>query len=230
MSPRTASAPPPAAADDRPGSDARRAVLVAKPDAQQSELRLAHVGAPRSTPDYFPLLVMNSILGGLFNSRVNLNLRERHGYTYGARSGFDWRRGAGPFAVESAVATDKTLPAVREVLLEVERMRDEPVAPEELSLATSYLDGVFPIRYETTSAIASALTALTLFGLPDDYFDAYRARVRAVTADEVQRVARAYLRPERLQLVVAGAPALRAELEAMAFGPVTELAVDAVAR
>ncbi len=224
------SAPPAPAADDRPGSDARRAVLVAKPDAQQSELRLAHVGAPRSTPDYFPLLVMNSILGGLFNSRVNLNLRERHGYTYGARSGFDWRRGSGPFAVESAVATDVTVAAAREVLAEVDRMRDEPVAPEELSLATSYLDGVFPIRYETTSAVASALTALTLFGLPDDYFDAYRARVRAVTAEEVQRVARAYLRPERLQLVVAGAPSLRAELEAMDFGPVTELAVDAVAR
>jgi predicted Zn-dependent peptidase len=188
------------------------------------------VGAPRSTPDYFPLLVMNSILGGLFNSRVNLNLRERHGYTYGARSGFDWRRGSGPFAVESAVATDVTVAAAREVLAEVDRMRDEPVAPEELSLATSYLDGVFPIRYETTSAVASALTALTLFGLPDDYFDAYRARVRAVTAEEVQRVARAYLRPERLQLVVAGAPSLRAELEAMDFGPVTELAVDAVAR
>ncbi len=223
-------APAPAAADDRPGSAARRAVLVAKPDAQQSELRLGHVGAPRATPDYFPLLVMNSILGGLFNSRVNLNLRERHGYTYGARTGFDWRRGAGPFAAESAVATDKTVAAVREVLAEVGRMRDEPVAAEELSLATSYLDGVFPIRYETTSAIASALAALVIFGLPDDYFGAYRSRVRAVTADDVQRVAREYLRPERLQLVVAGAPALRAELEAMAFGPVTEVAADAVAR
>jgi zinc protease len=205
-------------------------VLVAKPDAQQSELRIGHVGVPRTTPDYFPLLVMNSILGGLFNSRVNLNLRERHGYTYGARSGFDWRRAAGPFAVESAVATDKTLAATREVLHEIERMREEPVAPEELSLATSYLDGVFPIRYETTSAIASALSALVIFGLPDDYFDGYRARVRAVTAEEVQRVAREYLRPDRLQLVVAGAPSLRAELEAMAFGPVTEIAVDAVAR
>ena len=223
-------APAPAAADDRPGSDARRAVLVAKPDAQQSELRVGHVGAPRATPDYFPLLVMNSILGGLFNSRVNLNLRERHGYTYGARSGFDWRRGAGPFAVESAVATDKTLAAVREVLAEIDRMRDELVAPEELSLATSYLDGVFPIRYETTSAVASALTALTIFGLPDDYFDAYRSHVRAVTAEEVRRAAREYLRPERLQLVVAGAPSLGAALEAMGFGPVSEVAVDAVAR
>jgi len=205
-------------------------VLVAKPDAQQSELRVGHVGLPRLTPDYFPLLVMNSVLGGLFNSRINLNLRERHGYTYGARSGFDWRRQAGPFSVESAVATDKTVAAVREVLAEVDRMRDEPVAPEELSLATSYLDGVFPIRYETTSAIASALTALTMFGLPDDYFDAYRGRVRAVTAEEVQRVAREHLRPERLRLVVAGAPALAEELAGLGFGAPAHVAVDAVAR
>jgi len=223
-------APAPALVDDRAGSDAARVVLVAKPDAQQSELRVGHVGVPRATPDYFPLLVMNSILGGLFNSRVNLNLRERHGYTYGARSAFDWRRGAGPFAVESAVATDKTVLAAREVLVEIARMRDELVAPEELSLATSYLDGVFPIRYETTSAIASALSALVIFGLPDDYFDRYRERVRAVTAAEVQRAAREYLRPERLQLVVAGAPSLREELDGMAFGPLAEVAVEAVAR
>lgn len=222
--------PAPAAVDDRPASDAPRVVLVAKPDAQQSELRVGHVGVPRHTPDYFPLLVMNSIFGGLFNSRVNLNLRERHGYTYGARSAFDWRCGAGPFAVESAVATDKTVAAAREVLIEMARMRDELVAPEELSLATSYLDGVFPIRYETTSAIASALSALVIFGLPDDYFDRYRERVRAVTVDEVRRAAREYLRPERLQLVVAGAPALREELEAMAFGPLADVAVEAVAR
>ena len=223
-------APAPARVDDGPDGDARRAVLVAKPDAQQSELRVGHVGLPRLTPDYFPLLVMNSVLGGLFNSRINLNLRERHGYTYGARSGFDWRRQAGPFSVESAVATDKTVAAVREVLAEVDRMRDEPVAPEELSLATSYLDGVFPIRYETTSAIASALTALTMFGLPDDYFDAYRGRVRAVTAEEVQRVAREHLRPERLRLVVAGAPALAEELAGLGFGAPAHVAVDAVAR
>jgi zinc protease len=119
---------------------------------------------------------------------------------------------------------------VREVLAEVDRMRDEPVAPEELSLATSYLDGVFPIRYETTSAIASALTALTMFGLPDDYFDAYRGRVRAVTAEEVQRVAREHLRPERLRLVVAGAPALAEELAGLGFGAPAHVAVDAVAR
>lgn len=223
-------APAPAAADDRQAALERRAYLVAKPDAAQCELRVGHVGAPRATPDYFPLLVMNSILGGLFNSRVNLNLRERHGYTYGARSGFDWRRAAGPFAVESAVASDVAAAAAREVLVEIERMRDELVAPEELSLATSYLDGVFPIRYETTSAIASALTGLVIYGLPNDYFDAYRGRVRAVTAEDVRRVAREYLRPDRLQLLVVGPPAVREAIAGLGFGPLAEVGVEAVSR
>lgn len=223
-------APAPTTADDRQAALERRAYLVAKPDSAQCELRLGHVGAPRATPDYFPLLVMNSILGGLFNSRVNLNLRERHGYTYGARSGFDWRRAAGPFSVESAVASDVAAAAAREVLLEIDRMRDELVAPEELSLATSYLDGVFPIRYETTSAIAAALTGLVIYGLPDDYFDAYRGRVRAVTAEDVRRAAREYLHPDHLQLLVVGPPTVREAIEGMAFGPLTELAVEAVSR
>lgn len=223
-------APAPAAADDRPAAEGRRTRLVVKPDAVQCELRLGHVGPPRATPDYLPLAVMNSILGGLFNSRVNLNLRERHAFTYGARTGFDWRRSAGPFAAESAVASDKAVAATRELLAEIERMRDEPVAAEELSLATSYLDGVFPIRYETTSAVASALTALTIYELPDDYFDTYRDRVRAVTAADVQRVARAHLRPDALQLVVAGPAGVEGELAALGVGPVAVTPADEVAR
>ncbi len=216
----TGEAAPRAAADDRAASAERRTHLVAKADAQQSELRVGHVGVPRTHPDYFPLVVMNAILGGLFNSRVNLNLRERHGYTYGAHSGFDWRVQAGPFVVASAVQSESTAAAAREVLAEIDRIRTEPVAPEELSLATSYLDGVFPIRYETTAAIAGALANLTLYGLPDDYFDAYRGRIRAVTTADVQRVAAEHLHPDRLQLLVAGDPdALRAPLEALEFGP-----------
>jgi zinc protease len=205
--------------------------LVGKADAPQSEVRLGHVGVPRSTPDYFPLLVMNSILGGLFNSRVNLNLRERHGYTYGARSGFDWRRGAGPFAVESAVANENAVAAATEMLGEIDRIRDEPVGDDELSLATSYLDGVFPIRYETTAAVASALSTAAVYGLPDDYFDRYRERVRAVTADDVQRAAREYLHPDRLQLLVVGDPAtMGPRLESMAFGPIVTYDADEVVR
>jgi zinc protease len=151
---------------------------------------------------------MNAILGGLFSSRINLNLREAHAYTYGAFSGFDWRRGAGPFVVSTAVRSDVTAAAAREALLEIDRMRAEAVKPEELSLATSYLDGVFPIRYETTGAIAQALAALVAYDLPADYFDTYRDRVRAVAAADVRRAAEQYLRPEELQILAVGDPAV----------------------
>jgi predicted Zn-dependent peptidase len=222
-------APPAVALNDRPAADTRRTVLVAKPDAAQSELRIGHVGVPRTHPDYFPLVVMNAILGGLFNSRVNLNLREVHGYTYGAHSGFDWRVAAGPFVVSSAVKSDVTDAAVREVLKELERMRDEPVDDGELSLATSYLDGVFPIRYESTSSIASALANLVIYGLPEDYFDRYREQVRAVTAADVQRVAREQLRPDELQVVVVGDPTLvREPLAALGVGPMRVVDVEGV--
>ena len=125
-----------------------------------------------------PVNVMNAVLGGLFNSRINLNLREAHGYTYGAFSAFEWRRQAGPFVVSTAVKSDITDAAAREVLCEIDRIRAEAIGPDELSLATSYLDGVFPIRFETTSAIAAALSVLVIHGLPDDYYDRYR-RTRA---------------------------------------------------
>jgi zinc protease len=165
---------------------------------------------------------MNAVLGGLFSSRINLNLREAHGYTYGAFSGFDWRRGAGPFVVDTAVKTAVTDAAAREILNEIERMRAAEVRPEELSLATSYLDGVFPIRYETTDAIAAALANLIIYGLPDDYFDRYREHVRAVTAADVLAAARAHLHPDRVQIVAVGDPAVvRGPLAALGVGPVT---------
>ena len=195
---------------------------VAKADAPQSELRIGHPGIPRNTPDYFPAVVMNAVLGGLFSSRINLNLRETHGYTYGAFSGFDWRRRAGPFAVDTAVKTAVTDAAAREILSEIDRMRAEEIRPDELSLATSYLDGVFPIRYETTDAIAAALGNVIIYGLADDYFDRYRARVRAVTAADVLAAARTHLHPERMQIVVVGdLGTVRAPLEKLGIGPVT---------
>ncbi len=210
------------APDASPRHADRRVHVVAKPDAQQTELRLGHVAVPRAHPDYFPLVVMNAILGGLFSSRLNLNLRERHGYTYGAHSTFDWRRAASPFEISSAVQTDKCADAVREALAEVERMRHEPVSEEELSLAVSYLDGVFPIRFETTAAIAGGLANVEIFRLPSDYFDTYREQVRAVTTDDVARVARTHLDPARLQIVAVGPPdILHPALDALAIGPVT---------
>ena len=207
------------------GVDAARAGrlvrVVAKADAPQSELRVGHVGIPRSAPDYFDTMVMNAVLGGLFSSRINLNLREVHGYTYGAYSGFEWRRGCGPFVISTAVKSDVTGAAVKEILGEIDRMRREEIGEDELTLATSYLDGIFPIRYETTAAIATALANLVIHQLPDDYYDQYRPRVRAVTTAGVLRAAQAHLHPESLRVVVVGDPAtIAAPLAEVAGQPV----------
>ena len=206
---------------DAPKHDGAAAHLVRRPDAPQSELRIGHVGLPRKHPDYFPVTVMNAILGGLFNSRINLNLRETHAYTYGAFSNFEWRRAAGPFVVSTAVQSEVTVAAAREVMNEIGRMRAEPVSSDELSLAVSYLDGVFPIRYETTAAIAQALTALVVHDLPPDYYDTYRERVRAVTLPDVLHAAERHLHPNAMQVVIVGDPAVVAEpLGEAGFGEV----------
>ena len=194
--------------------------VIAKPDAPQSELRFGHVGPPRLTPDYYPTVVMNAILGGLFNSRVNMNLREAHAYTYGAHSAFDWRRQAGPFEVSTAVKSEVTAAAIREVLHELDAMRTAEVKRDELSLALSYLDGVFPIRFETTLAVANALTNLCVYELPEDYYDTYRARMGGVTAPAVLESARTHVRPGEMQLVIVGDPALASQLSDVGFGAV----------
>lgn len=181
--------------------------VVAKTDAPQSEVRVGHIGLPRRTPDYFSVLVMNAVLGGLFSSRINLNLREAHGYTYGAFSAFEWRRAAGPFVVNTAVKSDVTGDAVREILNEIDRMRSDTIGEDELTLATSYLDGVFPIRYETTGAIAGALASLIIHRLPEDYYDRYREHVRGVSAGDVRAAAQTHLHPDRLRVLVVGDPA-----------------------
>lgn len=211
---------PPTVTSDKAAWRKRALHIVAKADAAQSELRVGSVGLPRKHPDYYSAVVMNAVLGGLFNSRINLNLREKHGYTYGAFSHLDWRRQAGPFVVSTAVQSEVTAAAATEVLGEIDRIRESEISPDELSLATSYLDGVFPIRYETTEAIGGALATLVRYGLPDDFYDTYRDRVRAVTTADVLRVARTHLRPDELQMLVVGDPdGVRPQLEAVNFGP-----------
>ncbi len=201
---------------------APRVHLIAKADAPQSEVRVGHVAVPRLHADYFPLVVMNAILGGLFSSRLNLNLREVHAYTYGAHSAFDWRRAASPFEISTAVETAVTIDALREIQIEFARIRETEVSDAELSLATSYLVGVFPIRFETTAEVAGGLANVEIFRLPGDYFDAYRDRVRSVTAADVLRVAQAHLDPSRLQVVVVGdAAAIQDTLATLGLGPVT---------
>ena len=197
--------------------------VIHREAAPQTELRLGHVGVSRTHPDYFAIVLMNAILGGLFNSRINLNLRERHAFTYGASSAFEWRRSPGPFVISTAVATDVTSRAVREIMNETKLMRSAPPAVDELSLAASYLEGVFPIRFETTEAIGSALATLKTFQLPERYYDTYRERIRAVTTDDVERAAREHLQPELHVVAVGDAERIGPELEALDVGPVEYL-------
>ena len=210
-----------ASVDDRAAENGRQVHIVNKAGAPQSELRVGHAGVPRSHPDYFPIVVMNALLGGLFSSRINLNLRERNAFTYGARSAFEWRRGAGPFVVSTAVKTEVSDAATREIVLEITKMREEKVSADELSLATAYLDGVFPIRYETTNAVAQAIAIAQVYGLRDDYYTRYRERIRAVTADDVLRAAQTFLHPDKLLVVAVGdAAAIRAPMEQLGAGTV----------
>jgi zinc protease len=178
--------------------------IVDRPGAAQTELRLGHVGIARRDPDYTPLVVMNTLLGGKFTSRINLNLRERHGFTYGASTRFVGRLGPGPFLVSAAVATESTGAAAREVLSELARIREEQVAGDELEETRSYLAGVFPYTLQTISDLAHRLEILAVYGLPDDYYDGYLDRIAAVTRGDVLRVAQRHLDPEHIAIVAVG--------------------------
>jgi predicted Zn-dependent peptidase len=147
---------------------------------------------------------MGAILGGLFNSRLNMNLREEKGYTYGASAGFDLRRARGPFTARAAVNTEVTVPAIQEFLVELDRIREAPVTDAELRAARDFLVGVFPLRFETPGPVAGSLAGLFVHDLPDDELDRYRAAIEAVTAADVQRVAREHIRPESAAIVLVG--------------------------
>ncbi len=202
-----------------PRARGRKVHIVHKPEAPQSEVRVGHVGLPRNHPHFFPTLVMNAVLGGLFGSRINLNLREVHGYTYGASSYYDWRRGAGPFVVSTAVQSEVTAPALTEILLEIDRIRAEKISEDELTLARDYLEGVFPIRYESTAAIAAALATLVIHDLPADYYDTYRKNIHDVSAEAVLVAANTHLHPAELQTVVVGdAKTIQGSLSDPKFG------------
>ncbi len=195
--------------------------LVDRPGAPQSEIRLGHAAPPRTTPDYFPLLVMNTVLGGAFTSRLNMALREERAYTYGARSRFEFRAGPGPFTGSSAVFTDVTDGALAVFLEQIHRIRDEPVPAEELERARSYIALGLPRRLETTGHVARSLSEIELYGLGDDYLERFVDAVRAVTAADVRRVAREHLDPDRMAMVVVGDRArIEAPLRALGIAPV----------
>lgn len=194
--------------------------IVPRAGAAQSELRIGHVCARRDTPDYHAIVVLNAALGGQFVSRVNLNLRERKGYTYGAYTGFDLRRGSGPFALRTSVQTEVTAAAVRESLAEIADIRGpRPVTDDELAMARTSLTRGYARGFETVQQVARSVAQLALHQLPDTYFEEFIPRVLAVTRDDVQRAAERYLDPTRLATVMVGdLDRIRGDIEALGMG------------
>jgi predicted Zn-dependent peptidase len=207
---------------------AREVTIVDMPGAEQSQIRIGAVGVARSTPDYFALQVLNTVLGGSFTSRLNQNLREEHGYTYGARSQFDMRRSPGPFTASAGVQTDKTAESLTEFFNELEAI-GTPIGVDELAKAKNYLALGFPGDFETLDDLAARLEELVIYGLPADYYADYMAKIGAVTAAEARRAAAAHIVPDKLAVVVVGdRRQIEAGIRALNLGPVRVVGVDEV--
>jgi zinc protease len=195
----------PGATYPAPPTRAERTVyLVDRPGSAQSNIVIANAGITRTSPDYFSLLVMHTVLGANASSRLFMNLREEKGYTYGAYSSLDARRLAGTFRASAEVRTPVTGASLKEFFFELERIRNEKVPDQELRNAKSYLTGVFPIRIETQDGLIDQLTGVKMFDLPSDYLHTYRDRVNAITADDVLSVAQKHVTPDRAAIVIVG--------------------------
>jgi predicted Zn-dependent peptidase len=218
---RNAASQPPTNPHATAAREERIVRVIHRPGAVQTEIRVGHLGVARRIPDFHAISVMSAILGGLFNSRLNRKLREEKGYTYGAGAGFDMRRGIGPFAVRAAVNTDVTVPAVQDILVELDAMRDTPPATAELHAARDFLVGVFPLRFETPPAVVGAIGGLLIHDLPMDELDRYRPAIEAVTDADVEAAAREHIDPAKLAIVLVGdADAILPALEGAELGPI----------
>lgn len=211
--------PPPA-----PPIDRRCIYLIDKPGSPQSEIRIGCTALPRATPDYFAVTVMNRILGGQFSSRINLNLRERRGYTYGARSAFLFLKQPGPFVASGGFVSTKTDSSVEQLLAEIDRLHREGVTSEELEFSKKGLSGSFALSFETISQVAGALQNIVLYGLPDDYYGRYLENIEHVTLEDVRRVAAKTLDPSHMVILVVGdARSVKGGLSQLALGEVRML-------
>jgi predicted Zn-dependent peptidase len=206
----------------------RRVLLVDRPGSAQTRIQIGQIGAARLTEDYYSLTVLNTILGGSFTSRLNRNLREEHGYTYGAGSRFDFRPLPGPFYAAASVQSDATDSALVEFLNELTAIGG-PVPEDELARAKNYVALRFPAGFQSVTNIANQLDDLLVYDLPDDYFNAYAPRILSVTADDVHRAANAYIDPDRLLIVLVGDGArIEESVRALNIGPVENLTIEDV--
>jgi zinc protease len=193
----------------------------------QSEIRIGRVG-PAQHGRLLPLIVANTLLGGSFTSRLNQNLREKHGYTYGAGSVFDFRLSTGPFFAAAAVQTDKTAAALSEFFKELEAIR-RPASADELSRAKNYVSLRYPAGFETVGELAGKLEEKAVFGLPDDFFTSYMDRVAKVTAADVARATAQWIDPRAVVVVVVGdRKKIEAGIKAAKLGPLRVLSVNEI--
>ena len=206
----------------------RRVVLVDKPGAPQSEIRIGYVGVPRRTDDYYPIVVLNTILGGSFTSRLNQNLREKHGYTYGARSMFDFRLLPGPFVASAGVQTAVTDSSLIEFMKELQGVL-APVPENDLVRARNYVALSYPGDFQTIGQIASEMEELVIYDLPDNTFNEYIGRILAVGKEDVERAARKYIRPSEMVIVVVGDRSqVEQKIAGLNLGPLTVMSVEDV--
>lgn len=200
----------------------KRIVLVDKPGAQ-SQIQVVRPGVPYATKDRDAIIVTNAIFGGMFSSRLNLNLREKNAYTYGARSYFIMRHGAGPFYAGAPVKADVTIPAIKEMFTELDGLRANGPTEEELALAKESIRLAMPARFETVADVAQAVSDLVIYDLPLDEYEKRPARIDAVTAADVKRIATEYLDPKAMTLVIVGSKAaLAPQLDGLGMGPFEE--------
>jgi predicted Zn-dependent peptidase len=197
--------------------------LIDKPGAAQSVIRIGHGGVDRSSPDYYAIQVMNTLLGGSFSSRLNSNLRETKGYTYGADSSFNYQPLPGAFTASADVRTDVSDSSLVEFFKELRRIRETPVDPDELERTRQYLALRVAGSFETTGQMAGQIGTLLTFGLPFTWYDDYVRRILAVTAEDVRRVARQYIRTDSMAVVVVGdVEKIRPGIERLGLGKVVQ--------
>jgi zinc protease len=212
---------PAAAGFSTPSIESRKVYLVDKPGAAQSEVRIGYPALARNTSDYFAAELVNLVLGGQFSSRLNSNIREKRGFSYGVRSAFQYSRMPGPFVASGAIQTAKTDSAMQEFIREIDRMRESGLTAEELEFAKNRTKGVFATGFETPAQIARSLVNVVVYNLPDDYYVKYLKNVDAVTPADVQRVSKQYLDTSKMAMVVVGdLKVIRPGIEQMKFGPI----------
>ena len=204
--------------------DSRAIYIVNKDAAPQTAVNAGFIGMSRSNPDYVAALLLNTAFGGMFSSRLNMNLREKHGYTYGAHSGFSFLRNPGPFAISTSVRTDVTAPAVNEIFKELDAINSKPVTSDELKMSKDSIALSLPGMFETSASVAHSTSSLFIYNLPLDYYMTLPGKVNDTTSADINRVAQKYIKPDKTIVTLVGNKAkIESEVKALNLGPIQEV-------